>query len=339
MKEELPDTLARKSGSKVVDYLRQRAGGAWLHSLHVRWPWLRNALAGLLLLGGLLFVGRALQGQLADLTLAATAIQVWVHPVITVLATLSVLVTASLHAVVVAGMVSAPIDLSRVRYAYALSQVARYLPGKVFGVILEAQMLAPAISLRQVVVATLVQTLLIYAWAGMISAIILGALILDTLQLAVLGIPALGFLWLAQRNRWSQRLGTALLPNSDDPETPTSSTAHSRRRAWQGTLLLLVQWVPFLAIWVFLATADHGISVALWLAASYLLASMFGSLLVLVPSGLVVREAAFVWLGSMYDLPATELMAWAVAVRLALTLADAMAVPLLWTALKLRDRQ
>lgn len=311
----------------------------WLRSIHARWPWLRTALGAILLLGGLLFVARALRGQFADLTAAAIAIPGWAYPVLTLLATITVLITAALHAVVVAGTTSAPVDPARVRYAYAASQVARYVPGKVFGVILETQMLAPAMNLRQVVAATLIQTLLIYAWAGIVSISVLGALAVGLMWPIALAPPCLAMLWLAQRNRWPERLRAALKSRVDSSATPVISTDFSRRNAWKGTLLLLVQWLPFFIIWLLLAGSTHGIAAAFWLGASYLLASIGGSLLVLIPSGLVVREAAFVWLGALYGLPAPSLMAWAVVVRLALTLADVLAMPLLWAALRARTRR
>lgn len=321
------------------DELPGQGVNAQLHSALARWPWLRTALGVIVLLGGLLFVARTLQGQFTDLTAAAIAIPLWTYPVITLLATLTMLVTASLHAVVVASTTSAPIDPARVRYAYAASQVARYVPGKVFGVILEAQMLAPAMSMRQVVIATLLQTMLIYAWVGIVSVVILGTLATGSVQLIALAPTALALLWLAQRNRWLERLRAAMTSGADPAAEPALSTDRSQRSAWQGTLLLALQWIPLFAIWVLLAMPSHGIAAAFWLGASYLLASIGASLLVLVPSGLVVREAAFVWLGAMYGLPAPELMAWAVVVRLALTLADVLCVPLLWATLRLRNRR
>ncbi|NCT66716.1 MAG: hypothetical protein GXC76_03620 [Rhodanobacteraceae bacterium] len=293
-------------------------------------------MSALLLLGGMLFVIHALHGQLADLTAAAVEIHPLIFPALALLATLTVLVTASLHAEIVARTGSAPIDFARVRYAYAASQVARYVPGKVFGVLLETQMLAPAVGVGQVVTATLLQTLLAYAWAGAAAVIILGTLGLDSAWPGLLAPVVLALLWLAQRNRWPERMRSTLGTGTNATPAPARSTDSSRRSARRSTLLLAIQWLPFFAMWILLAAADHGIAAASWLGASYLLASIGGSLLVLVPSGLVVREAAFVWLGGLYGLPASSLVAWAVVVRLALTFADVLAVPVLWIVSRLR---
>ena len=335
MNDRLRKPLAAQPVQKApdADDVTQPGLLAWLHE---RWPGLRTALGAIVLFGGLLFVARALRGQYADLAAATVAIPGWVYPVITLLATLTVLITAALHAVVVAGMLSARVDPARVRYAYAASQLARYVPGKVFGVILETQMLSPAIGLRQVVAATLIQTLLIYAWVGIASISVFGALALGSawpVALAPLGLAAL---WLAQCNRWLERLRERLTSRVDTAATPVVATDRSRRYAWKSISLLALQWLPFFAIWLLLAAPTHGVAAAFWLGASYLLASIGGALLVLIPSGLVVREAAFVWLGALYGLPVPSLMAWAVVVRLVLTLADVLAVPLLWTALRMR---
>lgn len=291
-------------------------------------------LSAILLTGGVLFMIRALRGQFAELASTAIAVPVWAYPALTLLATLTTLVTAALHAVVVAGNSPAPVDRARVRYAYAASQLARFLPGKVFGVILETQMLAPALSLRRVVVATLLQTLLIYAWASVVSIVTLAALTTGSARPIALAPAALALLWIALRNRWIDRLRLKLTLRESDPDGTGSATTQSRTYALEASVLLVLQWIPFFCIWIILVGPSQGIAAALWLGASYLLASMGGSLLVLVPSGLIVREAAFVLLGGFgpYGLPASMLVAWAVLVRLALTLADLLTVPLLWAA-------
>ena len=310
-----------------------------LRSMHARWPWLRPVAAMALLLGGTLFLLRALHGQMAALGAATIAIPVWNFPMFTLLATLTVLITAWLHAVIVAAFTTAtPTNPIRLCYAYAVSQVARYVPGKVFGVILEAQMLSPALNLRQVIAGTLLQTFLAYAWAATVAVIVLGVLVTGSAWLCALAPLALVMLWLGQRNRWlnrlRERLGAGAIPTS----TYTGVTHASRRSAWQSALLLVIQWIPFFGIWLLLVAPEHGIAAAAWLGASYLLASIGGSLFVLVPSGLVVREAAFLWLGGWYGLPAPSLMAWAVVIRFALTFADILAAPLLWIVLRLRGR-
>ncbi|MEO7199976.1 MAG: hypothetical protein ABIY56_07135, partial [Dokdonella sp.] len=142
---------------------------------------------------------------------------------------------------------------------------------------------------------------------------------------------ALALIWFAQRDRWLQRLG-ATFGIGTASSTIGKSTDLSRRSAAHVTSLLALQWLPFFAIWIVLAGSSHGIAGACWLAASYLLASIGGALLVLIPSGLVVREAAFVWLAGLLDFPLPSLLAWALVVRLVLTLADVLAVPLLWSA-------
>ncbi|GAA0714036.1 hypothetical protein GCM10009105_18090 [Dokdonella soli] len=293
----------------------------------------------LLVVVGLLFVAYALRGQVNELASEAIAMPTWIYPVVILLATATVVLTAALHSVVVSTIATPPPPPARVRYAYAASQVARYVPGKVFGVILETQLLAPALDLRQVISATLVQTLLTYAWAGIGATIVLCALATHSTWMLTLMAPVLALLWLTQRRRWLERILSSLMPRLGSIDKPVVSIAVDRHQAWRGTTLLAVQWVPFFAMWVLLSDPGHGMSAACWLGASYLLASIGGSLLVLIPSGLVVREAAFLWLGGLYGLPAASLMTWAIVVRLALTIADVLTLPLLWAAAQRRPRE
>ena len=290
------------------------------------------------MIGGMLFVAHALKGQLSALAEATTTTPLWIYPPLIVLATLSILLTAGLHALVAAEMTSAELQPARVRYAYAASQVARYMPGKVFGVILEAQMLAPTMNLKQVFAATLAHTMLVYTWASVLAVTILTAIAIQSVAVLSILPMVLGLLWLAQRNRWLDRLRKQFASKSEDTTCITLSPKHCRAHAFQCTALLALQWTPFFVMWILLAGPSHGVCAGLWLAAGYLLASIGGSLLVLAPSGLVVREAAFVWLGTFYGLQASDLVAWAIIARIALTLADVLAAPLLWLALRLKGQ-
>ena len=56
----------------------------------------------------------------------------------------------------------------------------------------------------------------------------------------------------------------------------------------------------------------------------YLLAAMLSLAVVVVPSGLVVREALFVWLGTASGFPPALLLFVAVVTRLAMTIGEAL---------------
>ncbi len=282
------------------------------------------------------FVVNAIVGQLRDLPTSIAGIEPMLYPVLVVLGMASMTATALLHAEILGSISTRAGDRPLVSYAYAASQLARYIPGKVFGVLLEAQILSPAVRAKDIVVATVLQTALMYLWAGALSLGILGAVHAGAAWPGALPVLALVMLWLAQRNRWYGRLREALTGTTYLLPDDSKASDHTRRGALRMCLLLAVQWLPFFAAWGLLVGAEHGSGTVLWLGASYLLASIGGSLLVLVPSGLVVREAAFIWLGQLHGLPAGVLLAWALAIRIALTLADVAVVPALWVAVRCR---
>ncbi|WP_374249096.1 hypothetical protein [Thermomonas sp.] len=309
-----------------------------INSINSRRPWLKNIISTLLMGSGLIFVIHALREQMETLLTTGTSVHLPEYASLASLATLTTLITASLHAEILAQHAKGiEIDRRLTRYAYAISQVARYIPGKIFGVILESQMLGPSIGITRVLKATLLQTVLVYAWAGFISISILAATMLNATWLLLLAPAAIPLLWSRPGNRLLLYVGSAIKLQASPQPSQMQQDDDDRRNSLLCMLLLALQWIPFFAMWLLITGTDHGISEALWLGASYLLASIAGSILVFAPSGLIVREAAFIWLGGLHGIPAASLLIWAIVMRIALTLADVMAIPLLWAALRLRN--
>lgn len=292
--------------------------------------WLRYTMNVVILCASAYFVVRTMAGQFRELTTVASVIEPLLYPALVALAMLSMVITALLHGEVLRNVASGPMSMTRVCYAYALSQLARYVPGKLFGVILEAQLLSPAVTIKEIVVATIAQTGIVYVWVGALTIGILGGVRAHS-PWPVAALPLmLAVVWLAHRNRWYARMADRLTVGKREVRPSRDIDERARRRAPWIVVLLLSQWLPFVAVWALLAGPEQSSTTVMWLTASYLLASIGGSLLVLIPSGLVVREAAFMWLGVMQGIPGPTLLTWALVVRIVLTLADVLVVPPLW---------
>ena len=81
-----------------------------------------------------------------------------------------------------------------------------------------------------------------------------------------------------------------------------------------------------------------GLADAMLLGAVYLLAAVGSLLIIVVPSGLVVREALFVWLGSRYGFEPAMLLFLGLILRVALTFSEALTVVVFLAADALRSR-
>ncbi len=328
----------RRIGDQLIKLLQSIS--TFANSTQSRFPWLKNFVGTLLMGSGLVFVFHAVREQITTLPTTGTSIHPLKYAALISLATLTTLITASLHAeILVQNASNLGIGRRLARYAYAVSQVARYTPGKIFGVILESQILGPAIGISIVIKATLLQTILVYTWASVVSVSILAAITLNATWILMLAPTAMPLIWSKQGRRLLLCASNVIKFRHQPASSQIQSNDDAFRNLLPGMLLLTFQWAPFFAMWTLIAGTDQGASQALWLGASYLLASIAGSLLIFVPSGLIVREAAFIWLGGLHGLPASSLLVWAIVMRLVLTLADVMAIPLLWIALRLRGRK
>lgn len=251
----------------------------------------------------------------ADFSITASAVAGFV-----LFATASITLSTLYHITLVASLTPGSVDHTRLGAAYAVGQIVRYLPGKVMGLLYQASYLRGQVGAGTIALALLIQMLSAYAWASALSVAILASSWLRTLLPLVLLIPAAALLWQAQRADWAQRV-LRVLPYVGRFFGEADHQSN-RSKATLLTLLLLTNWLPFLAGWVWLLHDVQSFSGAMVFAAAYLAAAVLSTAIVFVPSGIVVREAIFLWVGSHYGMPATQLLFYGVLARLALTAAD-----------------
>jgi hypothetical protein len=101
------------------------------------------------------------------------------------------------------------------------------------------------------------------------------------------------------------------------PDIPPASLGHATR----SVTILSLEWLFYFLAWVLMATPLDWVQ-AVTLSLYYSLAAFAGALTVVMPSGLMVREAGFLGLGILAGFPADQLILLGVLARLALTVAD-----------------
>ncbi len=222
---------------------------------------------------------------------------------------------------------------ARVAMAYALGQIARYVPGKVVGVMFQVRLLTGRVRGSTIVMALLVQMLFDYAWTFAFAGILLASYFLNS-GWPLLTLPLLMLaLWHAHARLWCERLVLAvpfLRRFVDEPP----SESYGRRAGLAITLVLMAEWLPMLLGMALGFGHELSFADGIVVGIAYLLAAVISLLVVVVPSGLVVREAAFVWIGVACGFPAPLLLFIGVVTRLALT-AGELATALfcsLWSA-------
>lgn len=207
--------------------------------------------------------------------------------------------------------------------AYAAGQIVRYVPGKVFGVMFQVGALRGSVLPGSVLAALLVQAAHDFAWTFVFCGAVVWALVVRSAWPLLLLLPAVAGLHMVHRCALSFRAirGVPLLARHLPPASDASQTGTPSRAAGM-TLVQSMVWLPMLAGAWFAFLPLFGAHGSLLAALLYIAAAVLSLLAVVVPSGLVVREATYVWLGGLVALPPDKLLFAAVATRLGMTAAE-----------------
>lgn len=289
-------------------------------------PWLNRVLGIALVLACAFYLYRSLdQGATAlaassrTLTLAQAA---WL-----VAGSLGTLVlSTAYHVLAVARIQKHEVPATQVALSYALGQVVRYIPGKILGLLFQVRYHAGRISASTITLSLLVQTAYDYAWTIAFAGTLLYCGALGSLvPLAALPV-VVGLLWWTHARSLCERALTAPRFLRRLFDASGHSGTFDARHSGAATAVLASEWLPMLLGIGMALQGEFGWTGAVLIGAAYLLAAMASLLAFVVPSGLVVREALFVWLGTQLGFPPAMLLFVGVLLRLALTLAEALNV-------------
>jgi uncharacterized membrane protein YbhN (UPF0104 family) len=217
---------------------------------------------------------------------------------------------------------------------FMLSQVAKYVPGRVWGVVVQGLLMGAGASLRTLIVANVEVALVVLGAVTAVGLALAGGavygpwvsvLLLAGSWLALLGMVRGRFLALvvARLQGWLparfQSVGAAAAPRCADTNDRWLPLA---------LVCLLVfyasGWLILLA-WGLAMPLDDSIKLTALLSVSYAL-----GVLSLLPAGIGAREAAFVGLGHLMHADMPTLAAVAIVTRLVMILGDFASLPLGW---------
>lgn len=217
-----------------------------------------------------------------------------------------------------------------VLHAFSVSQVVRYLPGKIWGILYQGMQLRDHASMVSVASANLIQfsvrnifsiclvfcIVLLYLGHGMLALV---GLVVSLALMQYLHI------YVFSNTSISNALN-ALVPKF---EIPTLRPMRS------GMFLLCVDWITHIFIWVVILPGTDQWLVALYISCIYTIASFVSIVAVFAPAGLGVREAMFVVIGDKAGFGPDMLLAYGLAMRFVLTVAEFVLIGLFAGAKKL----
>lgn len=274
---------------------------------------LRQWLGGALVVAAFAAVGHLVVEHRAELALAIRTVDLRSVLAAGVVAAFSILCNAAYFERLVTGVRGERTFSLRVVSVFVVSQIVRYLPGRVWGMVYQGALLRGVLPMKSTGIVTVIQALMTgfttVGYAGSIFLLLSG----KAFEAALLcGLTILASHLLHSSTGWVRNLTRTL------PGNLVSNGAAIRL----GTVLLALDWVFRIALWSLLLPDGTELRVAAGFAAAYALASFVSSVASVVPGGLALREGLFVLFGGLVGFDEQLLLAQGILVRLVLTAAE-----------------
>lgn len=294
-----------------------------------RSPW-RMIIGSVLIICSLAYIYYALRGELRAMLTELRSISPARTALAVLCATGMYYTKAIYHRTLLARITGRNQSLASVPPAYAQAQIVRYLPGKVWGLLHQANQLGRYFSPQEVMVANLLQTVATYLMSlGVIGSALAASATGSPWPL--LGIPAtLAAMELLHRRPMLERLVVSTIASLGRGRFGTAALAAIPVAPirWHGTALLALEWVAFYLMWLLISNSGIPSVTTLTLATWYAAASILAIFALVVPAGLAVREAIFVSIAGLGNFPQSTLLAVAAVTRLVMSLGELCCIPL-----------
>jgi len=256
----------------------------------------------------------------------------WQHMIMAMLVLLtSLLLNAYIYTLLLWQTSNQSITFMEIILVYFPSQLAKYLPGKVWGIIYQAKRMersVRAIHTWQVNIATML-------WSITQALIVAGSMLAWKVGGIATLIGTLLTLWsmlfLCLRRGWVQdsiHWVTNRFANYGNHQAKPITI----KQALLFLFILTLEAIVYIGVWAMLLPTDSSWSQAWMIASSYLLAWIAGIIIFIVPNGFLVREASFVAIGTTMGVSQELLLFYSIYARIFFMLTDIIAASLCWAA-------
>jgi hypothetical protein len=207
---------------------------------------------------------------------------------------------------------------------YFASQIVRYLPGKIWSIVYQADRWSSHVNRSHVWEANLELSVVMTVNSLLVATAVwlayTGHAMAAGVTLVIATVLTFAILHLALFRRLLVQPIVKLLGRENDV---------SERRAAGAlngliTALIQVDWVVYFVVWYFLMPRSYAVGDMIVIATAYAVAWLIGFLALVLPDGWIVREAAFVWAGTWLGFGTAELIVICIVARLFYIAADVL---------------
>ena len=216
--------------------------------------------------------------------------------------------------------------------SYFLSQVARYLPGKVIGIAAQSLHMTGSITGAAVWRANLTQYVIVTFFSVLFLSVVLTVYATANMQYLILLVLVFVATGLFLRANLCVLIFDRSLKLFKRSSRPCHITSWDAGPLAQILTLLGLDWVFYFGFWILVLTTALSAYDAILFSSIYAAASFLATLFVVMPSGLLIREAAFIWLGTQFGFGHDHLIVYGILARLLFTLGDILVFGGFWLA-------
>lgn len=235
------------------------------------------------------------------------------------LITASLLCKALMNLGLLRELLHTPLDNATLLHSYTKSQIVKYIPGKIWGVVFQASSLENNVTKSDVWVVSVLQILIMNAFSVLVlmATIVFIDTLSATVKAGVILLCALGFVvFYFNAGRFLRFAGVK------EATLLKYAGLLNARVARRVTALVVCDWVLYIGMWAALAYGQLTFFEVFVTAVNYTTASIVGWLAFFLPNGLVVREAVFIAFGKIIGENISLLVVYSVVARMLLLAGD-----------------
>ena len=276
------------------------------------------------ILSALVWIALILRDNIGQLKTSVASLEPLNMGMAIVPAMLAIILNAFVYFLILSRISPARLSAKDVIMPFITSQVVRYLPGKLWGILYQAQATSRCISASNTITANVEHYTLVN-----LNSIVVAISILAYFCIGI--ATALGFFLVIQflifvvlrKAPLTLLLSKfARITNVAISKKIMACNVEDDRNNLLIIALLQAEWVFYFLAFVFVLPLSFGGEEVLIIATCYAMAWLVGALAIVLPNGLVLREASFVWLAGLFGFEAADMIAFSVVARILFTLAD-----------------